>query len=220
MFENIGQKIKTLASVICWIGIIGCTFWGFSVISLGDGDGSAVVAGLIIIATGILSSWVGSFLLYGFGELIYQTTKIARNTENDNGITRNATTTNKNTTPSRNTNSQILSDSMKCFKFSLNSEKTGYSVTCSEPFPYSDAIIPSEYEGLPVVEISQFMFYKTNLETVKIPESIKIIGDNAFYGCKKLKQMTFTGTNAEWFSVEKGDNWNGETGDYIFNLGK
>ena len=40
--------------------------------------------GILVIAIGSLFSWVGSFCLYGFGELIEKTTEIAENTRSSN----------------------------------------------------------------------------------------------------------------------------------------
>ncbi|MBR4120296.1 MAG: hypothetical protein IKT95_00910 [Spirochaetales bacterium] len=71
MFENIGGKIKGLAKVICWIGIICCVIIGIIAISEDDG-----LAGVIIIVAGSLLSWVGSFVLYGFGELVENSSAI------------------------------------------------------------------------------------------------------------------------------------------------
>ena len=90
MFNNIGGKIKTLAKVCCWIGIITSILIGLVVIFGGDvldqiltygyyygGYGSAtagsVVLGIIIMAVGSLLSWIGSFFTYGFGQLIENT---------------------------------------------------------------------------------------------------------------------------------------------------
>ena len=75
MFENIGGKIKGLAKVICWIGIIisvifGVFFWLIDPYVLDIERGVQFFIGLIIIAIGSLLSWVGSFVLYGFGELV------------------------------------------------------------------------------------------------------------------------------------------------------
>ncbi len=71
MFKNIGKKIKTLAKVFCWLGIICFTIVGLIAMSSGYGEyGSSVIMGILIILVGFLVSWIGSFLLYGFGELI------------------------------------------------------------------------------------------------------------------------------------------------------
>jgi hypothetical protein len=74
MFDNIGGKIKTLAKIICWLGIIISVISGMVLIGI-----SGLVSVLTIIA-GSLTSWIGSFSLYGFGELIEKTTEIAENT--------------------------------------------------------------------------------------------------------------------------------------------
>lgn len=52
MFENIGNTIKIMAKVLWWIGTI-------------------TIIGILII-------WPSAFILYGFGELITQTTNIAK----------------------------------------------------------------------------------------------------------------------------------------------
>ena len=64
MFENIGGKIKKLAKICTGIGIV------FSVIAGIVTMFQSFFTGLLIAAIGALASWVGSFLLYGFGELV------------------------------------------------------------------------------------------------------------------------------------------------------
>lgn len=61
MFENIGQKIKKLASVLTWIGCVASFVVSFFAYPIGP---------ITIFPLGCLLSWVGSFLLYGFGQLI------------------------------------------------------------------------------------------------------------------------------------------------------
>ena len=68
MFDNIGSKIKTLAKVVCWIGIIGSIIAGMAMIATMGSVG--VLSGLLTIVLGTLLSWVGSFVLYGFGEMV------------------------------------------------------------------------------------------------------------------------------------------------------
>lgn len=74
MFNNIDRKIKGLATFYTFAGIIGSIvgaiyFWAYGVVWMG----------FIILIFGILASWIGSFMLYGFGELISKTTKIEEN---------------------------------------------------------------------------------------------------------------------------------------------
>lgn len=76
MFDNIGGKIKTTAEVFCWIGIAVSFFGGAFCISFDYGM-MGLFMFLLVAGLGSLFSWIGSFCLYGFGELIEQTTKSA-----------------------------------------------------------------------------------------------------------------------------------------------
>ena len=78
MFDNIGRKIKSWAKTVCYLGIAISAIFG---LLLMDEVG---FAGILVIAIGSLFSWVGSFCLYGFGELIEKTTEIAENTRCSN----------------------------------------------------------------------------------------------------------------------------------------
>ena len=64
MFDNIGGKIKTLAKVICWIGIIASCIWGVYLWIKDDG----FFSGLGAIIGGVLGSWLSSWTTYGIGE--------------------------------------------------------------------------------------------------------------------------------------------------------
>ena len=74
MFDNIGGKIKTLAQVICWIGIIASVIWAISLWSQNSRYYNTIGLGFGVLVGGSLSSWLGSFFMYGFGELIEETT--------------------------------------------------------------------------------------------------------------------------------------------------
>ena len=75
MYENIGGKIKGLASVLFVVGLIGAIFAG--ALLLID---EQVALGLLTIIGGPIICWVSSWFLYGFGELIDKASEIARNT--------------------------------------------------------------------------------------------------------------------------------------------
>ena len=66
MFDNIGGKIKNLAVISTWIGIIFSIILAIATWVCEFG----FLLGLIVLVVGFLCSWIGSFLLYGFGELI------------------------------------------------------------------------------------------------------------------------------------------------------
>lgn len=84
MFDNIGGKIKMLAKVVCWIGIIVSAV--IAIIMFANAvkysNDIYTLLGLAYIILGTLLSWIGSFFTYGFGELIEKTTEIANNTGN------------------------------------------------------------------------------------------------------------------------------------------
>jgi len=78
MFNNIGGKIKGLATVISGIGIGLSVICGIIMIIAGvDNNGAMVGIGFAVLIVGSLLSWVGAFFAYGFGELVENTTVIA-----------------------------------------------------------------------------------------------------------------------------------------------
>lgn len=74
MYENIGKKIKGLAYVICILGAIASILYALTFLR-----GDTFVLGFIMMFVGPLSSWISSWLIYGFGELIDKTCDIAKN---------------------------------------------------------------------------------------------------------------------------------------------
>lgn len=94
MFNNIGHKIQVLAKVLCWIGIICWVITGFALMAgsssmtyrlngefVRANSGAGVVAGILTIVVGVLVSWIGSLVLYAFGQLVEDTHAIRANTE-------------------------------------------------------------------------------------------------------------------------------------------
>lgn len=87
MFYQIGKKIKTLATVVTVIGIIISVLLGIGLIAADasayeqSSDEADLIISILIdlgISTiGCLISWLMSFLLYGYGELIDETSRLA-----------------------------------------------------------------------------------------------------------------------------------------------
>ena len=71
MFDNIGKKIKGLASFITTVGIFVSVVTMLGLLSVSRA-GIAILIGI----AGSLISWLSSFLLYGYGELIDKTCSI------------------------------------------------------------------------------------------------------------------------------------------------
>lgn len=90
MFNNIGKKIKTLAKVLCWIGISASVMGGiFTMMLASDIDDILFIIGLLIIVLGPLVSWVSSFSLYALGEIVVKLTEISDNISSAPGISSN-----------------------------------------------------------------------------------------------------------------------------------
>ena len=73
MFDNIGAKIKKLATVTCWIEIIGSVLT--AIIMLAEDEDLFIEVGLPLLIGGPLVAWIGAFFLYGFGQLIENSDK-------------------------------------------------------------------------------------------------------------------------------------------------
>lgn len=65
MYDEVGDKIKTLAKVIAWLGIIASVVVGIVTISTG--------VGILVLILGPLFSWLSTLVLYGFGQLVENT---------------------------------------------------------------------------------------------------------------------------------------------------
>ena len=75
MFNNIGGKIKAVAKIECWAGIISSVITGIDLIS--SEEEFLVFLGIIIMISGSIAAWLGSFLIYGFGQLVENSDIIA-----------------------------------------------------------------------------------------------------------------------------------------------
>lgn len=75
MFDNVGYKIQRVAKVICWVGIVYFGLGGFAYVFDGVSHDNTedVILGFVFMICGPLISWIGSLLLYGFGQLIENT---------------------------------------------------------------------------------------------------------------------------------------------------
>ena len=79
MFNNLGHKIKTVAKIFTWVGIISCVLYGLIIIFSGGkvnvngmsfGYAASIPVGLAIMIIGSVCSWLVNLTLYGFGELV------------------------------------------------------------------------------------------------------------------------------------------------------
>ena len=71
--NDVGGKIKGLATFNTVVGMLASIALGLFVMF-----SVSFLIGLIIIIVGMLLSWVGQLVLYGFGELIFKVTRIEK----------------------------------------------------------------------------------------------------------------------------------------------
>ena len=101
-----------------------------------------------------------------------------------------------------------------------------------------DIVIPSEIDGYFVTTIAEGAFehctsrksvtirnsvrsigdyafsYCDGLRYIVIGNNVKNIGDLAFYSCTSLTIINFEGTIKQWNAINKGDDWDKDTGNY------
>ena len=96
--------------------------------------------------------------------------------------------------------------------YELLEAKDGYAVTGIGSFTGEDLILTENYNGLPVKEVKNGAFSgKTELQSVKIPNSIKSIGESAFAGCTGLEKFEFLGSIIDWQKIQKAEGWKSGT---------
>ncbi len=76
-------------------------------------------------------------------------------------------------------------------RYLLINNDTAYAVISMDPSEETFIVIPSTYQGLPVVEIGKNVFQMSKeMTNIQIPDSITTIGEYAFSGCSKLESVT------------------------------
>lgn len=79
LYGNIGGKIKCWAKWIFILGAVGISIFGLAIMLIGMST-STFLTGTLIIAIGVFSSWISSWLLYAFGELVEKSSRNEANT--------------------------------------------------------------------------------------------------------------------------------------------
>lgn len=91
---------------------------------------------------------------------------------------------------------------------SLTYERYGEGYAVTGVGDETVVVIPAEYEGLPVVAISNVdeygnengAFYNKRITEITIPDSVRAIGRNTFYGCQELTTV-YIGENSALTSI-------------------
>lgn len=85
MYNNIGEKVKGLAKVVAFLGILGSVIYGIVLIVQGaklnsyypSEAGSALIGtGFAVMIVGSLVSWISSWALYAIGDTNVKTTEL------------------------------------------------------------------------------------------------------------------------------------------------
>ena len=84
MFKNIGSKIKAVAKIFCFTGMLISLYYGLTVIIKEE-----IILGVLVLIVGSLGSWLGTIALYGFGQLVENSKRIIDilEEERDKGVT-------------------------------------------------------------------------------------------------------------------------------------
>ncbi len=90
MYKNVGEKLKTVAQIICWVNIILGTLYsiysGFDIAGVFNRTGEYMmvenhpILGIFVVILGTLASvvagWLSGLVLYAFGELVEHAKRI------------------------------------------------------------------------------------------------------------------------------------------------
>ena len=126
MFDNVGGKIKGVAQLVTWLGIIASVI-GFTVL-VGNEDTTGLSFAVLIV--GCIGSWLSSLTLYGFGQLIENTDIIAKsNAQNISTENNNSSNTNSNQQAVKEENSVECKEKTKIYISSFHEllDRTGLS---------------------------------------------------------------------------------------------
>ena len=82
MFNDCGEKIKNVAKILCWVGVIANVIWAIVMfVKAGDSwrlEGLFIGLGFVFLIVGPIISVIEGMLIYGFGELIDSNIDIKR----------------------------------------------------------------------------------------------------------------------------------------------
>lgn len=97
-----------------------------------------------------------------------------------------------------------LSYSVKRFSYSIDDEK--------------NIVIPSEYNGKPVTEISVMAFVSIKgLKSITIPDSVTKFGWLIISLCDDFKTINYQGTMGQWNAIEKQNGWVQNSGNVVIH---
>ena len=75
MFRNVGERLKTMANILVWVGIVASVAVGFVWAFSGGGP----LVGVLCALGGSLFFWIVCTVLYGLGRLIENSELLVKN---------------------------------------------------------------------------------------------------------------------------------------------
>ena len=100
------------------------------------------------------------------------------------------------------------------YTYEVNTYNT-CTITGVNNFTGTELILPDKIGNYSVVGIGDNAFVEYAIKTVYIPKTVTKIGENAFYSCAELTNITYQGSTKMWNNLQKGEGWDAMTGDYI-----
>lgn len=87
MYDNIGSKIKTVAKVVGFAGIVISILAGllFLLVAFSEEKFSYFGIGILVAILGSIISWASTIALYGFGQIVENTDTIAKHSKTQTG---------------------------------------------------------------------------------------------------------------------------------------
>lgn len=169
MFNNVGGSLKGIATIVCWLGIICSCIAGIMGIMSGveinnnyysDGSGTTlIVGGLVIMVVGSILSWVSSLAVYGFGELVENSSIIRKQLQDIEGkMNSNAGTVSSyqpaSSSVSNSVSSRVVGNQTTSSNATNTVEKkqssTGYSVASPKSKDEVSQIVGEDVEWIDV----------------------------------------------------------------------
>lgn len=96
----------------------------------------------------------------------------------------------------------VPDDKESKLSYSVNSDNSTITIT---GFQETDGklYIPETIDSYTVTGIGDYAFFKTDVSEVSFPKTITEIGEAAFYGCSKLKTVSFSENNTPLVTINR-----------------